>query len=74
MARARNETYRLLERTQRSQELVELYLIAGQLCVMLAKASSDLGYQVAATEQARTAFVYAESVDHNGLRAFARSI
>jgi hypothetical protein len=49
-----------------------LYLAAGQLCGLMAVASFDLAVWDAACEQARAAHVYAELVDHPGLRAWSR--
>ncbi len=74
ITRVRNRAYRLLERTHRPAQLRDLYVIVGQLCGLLAYASSDLGYHAAAAEQARSAFAYAEVADHNALRTWARGI
>jgi hypothetical protein len=74
IVRVRNRAYRLLERIRRPTQLKDLYVIAGQLCGLLAYASSDLGYHAAGAEQARAAFAYAEIAKHNELRVWARGI
>ena len=74
MVRARNLTYRLLDRTRKPQQTEDLYLIAGQLCGLMSSASFDLGYLDAAGEQSRAAFSYGEIIGHNELRAWARGM
>jgi len=69
---ARNLAYTALDRTKRPTQTKDLYLAAGQLCGLMAVASFDLAVWDAAAEQARAAHVYAELVDHAGLRAWAR--
>jgi hypothetical protein len=69
---ARNLAYTALDRTKRPAQTKDLYLAAGQLCGLMAVASFDLAVWEAAAEQARAAHVYAELVDHAGLRAWAR--
>jgi len=69
---ARNLAYTALDRTKRPAQTKDLYLAAGQLCGLMAVASFDLAVWDAAAEQARAAHVYAELVDHAGLRAWAR--
>jgi tetratricopeptide (TPR) repeat protein len=69
---ARNLAYMALDRTKRPTQTKDLYLAAGQLCGLMAVASFDLAVWQAAAEQARAAHVYAELVDHPGLRAWAR--
>jgi hypothetical protein len=73
LRRARNLTYRMLERTRRPAQISDLYLIAGQLSGLMAAASYDLGHPDAAAEQARAAFTYGQITDHNTLRAWARA-
>ena len=70
--RARDTAYYALDRTHRPAQTADLYLAAGQLCGLMARASFDLGAWSAAEEQARAACVYAELVDHPGLHAWAR--
>jgi hypothetical protein len=69
---ARNLAYAALDRTRRPAQTTDLYLTAGQLCGLMAVASFDLAVWDAASEQARAAHVYAELVDHAGLRAWSR--
>ncbi|MEV4199367.1 hypothetical protein [Micromonospora globbae] len=69
---ARNLAYAALDRTRRPSQTADLYLAAGQLCGLMAVASFDLAVWDAAEEQARAAHVYAELVDHAGLRTWAR--
>jgi hypothetical protein len=69
---ARNLAYMALDRTKRPAQTKDLYLAAGQLCGLMAVASFDLAVWDAASEQARAAHVYAELVDHPGLRTWAR--
>jgi hypothetical protein len=69
---ARNLAYMALDRTKRPAQTKDLYLAAGQLCGLMAVASFDLAVWDAAAEQARAAHVYAELVDHPGLRTWAR--
>jgi tetratricopeptide (TPR) repeat protein len=66
--------FRLLEGRQRPSETTDLYLLAGALCGMLAKASHDLGDPHSAMTQARTAYVCADNADHHGLRAWTRGL
>ncbi len=69
---ARDLAYAALDRTRRPAQTADLYLAAGQLCGLMAVASFDLAVWDAAAEQARAAHVYAELVDHAGLRSWAR--
>jgi hypothetical protein len=69
---ARDRAYTLLDRTRRPAQTTDLYSAAGQLCGLMALASFDLAVWDAAEEQARAALVYAELVDHAGLRAWTR--
>jgi hypothetical protein len=71
--RARDLTYRMLERTRRPSQTSDLYLIAGQISVLMAGASYDLGHPEAASEQAMAALTYGQVVDHPALRASARA-
>lgn len=70
--RARDLTYLLLDQTHRPNQTRDLYLVAGQLCGLMAAASFDLAAWDAAAEQARAAYLYGELVDHPGLRAWTR--
>lgn len=52
----------------------ELYLLAGVLSGMLAKASHDLGDPHSALTQARTAFICANNIDHARLKAWTAGL
>jgi len=70
-SRVRNRAYLLLSRAQRPRQRRDLYLVAGQLCALLASASFDLGYPDAAAAQARAAWTYGMLAQHDELRAWA---
>lgn len=70
--RARDLTYLLLGQTRRPNQTRDLYLVAGQLCGLMAVASFELAAWDAAAEQARAAYLYGELIDHVGLRAWTR--
>ncbi|MEV5407293.1 XRE family transcriptional regulator [Thermopolyspora sp. NPDC052614] len=71
LTRVRNRVYRLIDRTRHPGQQRDLYLVAGQVCGLLASASFDLGYPHAAAEQARAARVYGEVIGHNELTAWS---
>jgi tetratricopeptide (TPR) repeat protein len=64
----------LLEGKQKPAQTRDLYLLAGVISGLLAKASHDLGHPHDAMTQARTVYVCADNADHPGLRAFARAM
>jgi hypothetical protein len=66
--------FRLLEGRQRPAEAAEMYLLAGAISGMLAKASHDLGDPRSAMTQARAAYVCADNAGHDGLRAWTRGL
>jgi hypothetical protein len=68
----RDVVFSLLERNRYPEQARHLYLIAGQACLLLAKASKDFGSLAAAETHARTAWLCAELADHNDLRAWVR--
>jgi transcriptional regulator with XRE-family HTH domain len=70
---AQNVAFVLLEGRQQPNQTRDLYLLAGLLSLMLAKASHDLGDPASAMKQARTAYICADNADHNGLRARIRA-
>jgi hypothetical protein len=70
----RRETCELLARRLRPAQQVELLLIAGQACGLLANASLDLGSPHAAAMQARSAWTYAVAACHDGLGAWIRGL
>ncbi len=72
--RARDRGFELLDRTRQTEQEHDLYLMVGQSCGLLASLTFDLGSREAATEQARSAWIYGEHVGHNGLRAWARGM
>lgn len=67
---AQETVFGLLERPQRPSHGRQLYVLAGVVGGMLAKASHDLGDPSAALTQTRTAYLCAEQADHHGLRAW----
>jgi hypothetical protein len=71
--RMRRRVQELLTRTAKPSQQMDLYLLLGELCGLLAVASFDLGDSQAATSHARAAWGYGEHIDHDGLRAWARS-
>jgi tetratricopeptide (TPR) repeat protein len=72
--RVRDRGFELLDRTKHTEQEYDLYLMIGQTCGLLASLSFDLGSREAATEQARSAWIYGQHVGHNGLRAWARGM
>ncbi|KWX10026.1 hypothetical protein TR74_06090, partial [Carbonactinospora thermoautotrophica] len=72
LARLQGEVFRLLDGRQRPEQTTRLYLVAGQVCVLLAHASADLGHPYAAEAHARTAWLCADYAQHNPLRAYVR--
>jgi transcriptional regulator with XRE-family HTH domain/tetratricopeptide (TPR) repeat protein len=72
--RLRDRVFAKLQGHQRPGQTRDLYLIAAQVCGMLAWISGDLGYQSAAQDQAWTAWVCAEHANHDNARAWVRVI
>ncbi|MDX6743626.1 hypothetical protein [Actinocorallia sp. A-T 12471] len=66
--------FRILEHRQRPHDALDLYLLTGVICGMLAKASHDLGDPKSAMTQARTAYICADNAGHDGLRAWTRGL
>lgn len=66
--------FRLLEGKQKPAQTRGLYVLAGLVSGLLAKASHDLGRPHDAMTQARTMFVCADNADHHGLRAWSRGL
>lgn len=66
--------FRLLEGKQKPMLGRDLYLLAGVVSGLLAKASHDLGRPHEAMTHTRTVFVCADNADHQGLRAWARGL
>jgi tetratricopeptide (TPR) repeat protein len=74
MVQAQDAVFTLLEGRQRASDRVELYMLAGVVSGLLAKASHDLGKSHDAMTQARTMYVCADNADHTGLRVWARGL
>lgn len=70
MVRVRNRVYQLLDLTRRPDQERDLFLVAGQVCGLMARASFDLGNRHAAAAQARAARTYGEIIGHDELRAW----
>ncbi len=66
----RNAAFSLLERNRYPEQTKHLYLLAGQLCLLLAHAPKDLHNLAAAQTQTRTAWLCAQLADHHDLRAW----
>jgi len=63
-----------LEVRQKPSNARQLYFLATVIAGMLAYAGDDVGKPQIALAHARTAFMFAEYADHNGLRAWIRGI
>jgi transcriptional regulator with XRE-family HTH domain len=72
LVRVRDRVFQLLQRRAHPAQQSHLYLLAGQTCGLLASASMELGCYGAAAEQSRAAWVYADIIGHNGLKAWLR--
>ncbi|MFE9659924.1 XRE family transcriptional regulator [Streptomyces sp. NPDC005955] len=70
----RRLVFTLLQGRQHPRQTSHLYLTAGRLCGLATHVALDLGQFTAAATHARTAWLCAESADHNGLRAWVRSV
>lgn len=70
----RDRVYGQLDRTNKPRQLGDLYLIAGQVCGLIAAASLDLGYADAAEDQARASLTYGRFIDHPSLQGWARAL
>lgn len=66
--------FRLLEGKQKPALTRDLYLLAGVVSGMIAKASHDLGRSHDAMTHARTLYVCADNAGHPGLRSWARGL
>ncbi|MFF0740196.1 helix-turn-helix domain-containing protein [Streptomyces sp. NPDC004111] len=73
MIRARDRIYRILGGHQQPRQTRELYFLAAVVCCLLAEASQSFGLRVAALEQTRAAWAYAELAGHDSIRAWCRS-
>jgi transcriptional regulator with XRE-family HTH domain len=54
------------------RQALDMCVLAGTACVLLAHATENLGDPVSAMAQARTAMACAEQAEHDGLRAWGR--
>lgn len=72
LSRLRREVFELLDQRQRPAMLSDLYLIAGQLCALLAHASLDLGQAYAAETHTRTAWLCADLAGDSQLKTYTR--
>lgn len=70
--RARDVTLLMLDQTRRLSQTRDLYLVAGQVCALMAAASFDLAAWDAAAAQARAAYLYGDLIDHAGLKTWTR--
>ncbi|MFJ9696650.1 helix-turn-helix domain-containing protein [Kitasatospora sp. NPDC101183] len=70
----RQGVFDLLRGRQRPLRTSHLYLQAGRLCGLATHVALDLGQYRAAATHSRTAWHCAEFADHNGLRAWVRSV
>lgn len=70
--RVRDLAAGLSERTRRPTQVADLYLTVGQACALMSATSFDLAVWPAAVEQARSAYLYGELIDHRPLQAWAR--
>jgi transcriptional regulator with XRE-family HTH domain len=72
MVAIRDHVFNHLSGRQPPSQTIDLHLLAGQLCGLLANATLDLGYKEAAADHARSAWAYAEVIGHEGVRAWVR--
>ncbi|NKY51802.1 hypothetical protein [Nocardia vermiculata] len=68
----RREVFDLLDARQRPRFIADLYLIAGQVCALIAHACADLGRPYDADTHARTAWFAADYAEDQHLRAYVR--
>jgi hypothetical protein len=74
LIRLRDEVIRQLSRTNKPRQKAELYLIAGEVCGLLASVAFDLGRPDTAEELAHVAYTYGEIIDHPSLTTWARAL
>ncbi len=74
LVRLRDTVYEQLDRTHKPRQQAELYLLAGQFCGLLSSVSLDLGRMDVAEAQAQAAHTYGSVIDHQSLRAWARTL
>lgn len=72
--RIHDEALALLERTGRPAQEAGIYFVLGETCGVMATVSFDLGHSQAAAEQAGSAYMYGQTIDHHGLSAWAQGM
>lgn len=72
-AQLRDRVFAKLRGHQRTGQTLELYLIAAQVCGLLAWMSGDMSFYRAADAHAWTAWVCAEHANHDGARTWIRA-
>ncbi|WP_280385277.1 hypothetical protein [Nocardia wallacei] len=72
LTRTRREVFDMIDARQRPRFIPDLYLIAGQVCALLAHACVDLGRAYDADTHARTAWLAADFAEDQHLRAYVR--
>lgn len=70
LSKTRREIFDHIEHRQRPRDLSGLYLLAGQVCALMAHACADLGRNAAAETHARTAQVAADYAEDQHLRGY----
>lgn len=71
--RLRDRVFAKLQGHQRPGQTRELYLVAAQICGLLAWMSGDMSFYRAADTHAWTGWVCAEHADHDGARTWIRA-
>lgn len=66
--------FELLDGRQRAAQALDLYLLAGVACGLMARVSHDVGASDEAMTQARAAYVCADNAGHDGQRSWARGL
>ena len=74
MADTQDRAFELLEGHQKPGQSRDLYLLAGIMSGLMAKASHDLGAPHDALTQARAAYACADNAGHDGLRSWIRGL
>lgn len=74
MADTQDKAFALLEGRQKPEQTRDLYLLAGVMSGLMAKASHDLGAAHDAMTQARAAYTCADNAGHDGLRVWTRGL
>jgi hypothetical protein len=72
--RLRDRVFAKLQGHQRPDQTRDLYLIAAQVCALLAWMSGDMSFYRSADAHASTGWVCAEQANHDGARAWVRVV